>query len=41
MALLVQRRHSKLEPLPMVNRRVERLVVKYAELCGAPASGLP
>ena len=36
--ILVQRWHTTLEPLPIMDRRVEWLIVKHAEPCGGHAS---
>jgi hypothetical protein len=41
MEVLVERRHAAFESLAIVDRRIERQVVKHAEPCGVPVSGLP
>ena len=41
MEVLVECGYTAVEPLPIVQPRVERQIVKHAELCGAPASVLP
>src|ERR1017187_7844824 len=38
--VLVERRYAALEPLPIVDRRVERQILKHAEPCGVPGSVL-
>ena len=41
MEVLVERRHAAFETLTVVDRGIERQVVKRAAPCGVPASGPP
>jgi hypothetical protein len=41
MEVLVECGYTAVESLPIVQPRVERQILKHAELCGAPASVPP